>query len=699
MNLWDKLSSLIVDGKGDEGRPQQGPDTPAQPRPADAALSPADANTVLSMLPKGQALDQFSAGQIQLLNIESIRTDLGDRWSKCEHQVHLLVEATLRRMLTESDIFTQISDYEYLVIFPNLTEQKASALMYVAAAQIRQKLFGFDPAFAAIRLNATVTRVSRDLMEKASNQVGAIHEATLIGEPAQPGPDAPPEQPLAPPIKPWTDKYKIVPIEGGGMTQGRLVTEAGRAGAPIPDFSGLAGKSQAVASTAASGPSSDAAGPESGQTAPVPGYPVVALARADKPENRLTKESPRPPARLPDFSDVHATFQTRRGGGPDAAPSTGSPSEEAEPSRQLQGYRVFPIKGSGAKESYLVPNEPRSPGRIPDFASAGEASVVAAPQPAPTFAGGVRTPAFSARLDALAAKPSPFKAIPIGRPSEAPAAGAAGSESAARAAAGAAAAQTAPVEIEELQLLYEPIWDVRRQAVTAYRMKIALKVEGALLGLNEFCMTYDDPRLQSTLNSVILRKLVSQIQSMRGEKNRASIVAPIGRRFIDDENGLRFLLDQVSMLNDQERQLAVLEFGDAYFGSWPTLAPKIGVIRRVCRNIGVRLSLDHKDFQQVAATGATIVAGDLLDHDWPERQALAALNAFAAGASKARLRSSIGGLATSSTVIAAVCAGLDYLSGAAIGEGTARPLGVHPLSTEGFYLQRQGQRPQQDQGG
>ena len=697
MKLWDKISSLIADEKGAAGhQAQKQPAPPASGTsqeigPGGPALSPAEANTVLKMLPKGRSLDQFSAGQIQLLNIESVRADLGDRWSKVEHQVHMLVEATLRRMLQESDIFTQIAEYEYLVIFPNLTEQKASALMYVAAAQIRQKLFGHDSAFAAIRLNATVTTVGKDLIENADNPVGAVHEATLMGQSAEPRPDAPMEQPLTPPIAPWTDKYKIVPIEGGGMTQGHMVADAMRAGSPIPDFSGRAGKTQAIDGSTVSGPPPGEDAQEPGQ--PVPGYPVVALTRSGKPESQLTKEAVRPPTRLPDFSTVHATFQTRPAGGAIGPASPGA----ADPAPHIQGYPVIPITGSGSKESYLVEGAPRTPGRLPDFSTA-KTPPAAASQSAPTATGGVRPPELSARLDALATKPAPFRTVPIGRPAEAQAAGSAGSQSVIGAAAGDPGGQIAPVEIEELQLLYEPIWDVRRQAVTTYRMKITLKVEGALLGLNEFCATYDDPRLQSTLHSMILRKLVGQIQLMRGEKTRAIIVAPIGRRFIDDENGLRFLLDQLSMLSNQERPLVVLEIGDVYFGSLPTLMPRVSVIRRVCRNISVRLSLDHKDFQQVAATGATMVAGDLLDHDWPERQVLAALNTFAAAASKAQLRSFIGGLTTSSTVTAAVCAGLDHLSGSAIGEGTPTPLGVYPLSTEGFYLQRQAQRLQQDQG-
>jgi hypothetical protein len=362
----------------------------------------------------------------------------------------------------------------------------------------------------------------------------------------------------------------------------------------------------------------------------------------------------------------------------------------------LEGYRVFPITRDDTKEARLVQDAPRSPTRVPDFArmnaTPGSAPGIKATgtSQAPTSGVSVdQQPALAARLEALAAKPSPMRAVPITRPTEAggsPASAAAASDGA-----------SAPVEIEELQLLYEPIWDVQRQAVTAYRMRISLKIEGALLGLNEFCLTYDDPRLQSALNSAILRKLVSQVQTMRGDNKKAIIVAPIGRRFIDDQSGLRFLLDQISVLNDQERQLVVLEIGDA-FGSWPSLTPRVAVIRRVCRNIAVRLSLDQRDFQQVAATGSTMAAGDLSDHDWPERQTLGALNAFAAACTRASLRSSIAGLNTSSMVIAAVCAGFNHLSGSAVGEGTAVPLGVYPLSTEGFYLQRQAQRPQQDQG-
>jgi len=594
----------------------------------------------------------------------------------------MLVEATLRRMLSESDIFTQISDYEYLVIFPDLSEQKASALMYVAAAQIRQKLFGHDPAFAAIRLNATVTRVGRDVMNRPPDAVTAIHEAALLGLPAQPGSDKAQEQPLTPPTAPWTDKYKIVPIEGGHMSQSRLVPDVMRAGSPGLDFSGLQSQAGDASDQAA-----DATVATAAPTAPVPGYPVVSLANSSRPDRRMVADAPRPQPRLPDFASVHATHHAR----PGLPSGVGQTPVPTTTPLEVGGYSVVPIIGSGTKDSYLVQGAPRVPGRIPDFSPANTAAP-AAPHASGAMPGGVIvSPTLAMRLDSLAGKAAPLKAVPITRPSEAPGGPAIAAGAAER------AAQVAPVEIEELQLLYEPIWDVKRQAVTAYRMNVTLKLEGEQLGLNEFMVTHDDPKLRASLNAVILRKLVSQIQLMRGEQKKAIIVAPIGRRSIEDESGLRFVLDQLSLLSEQERRLVVLEISNAYFGSWPALTPRIAMIHRVCRNVAIRLSLDHKDFQQVAATGANTVTGDLSEHDWPERQTMAALNAFAAGAAKAPMRSAVCGLGTSSTVIAAVCAGLGHLSGNAVGKGTPVPLGVYPLSTEGFYLHRQAQRLQQDQ--
>lgn len=691
MNLWDKISSLIQDGKdGTEGAPaaDRAPEDLELDKAGAPPLTTAAANGVLTMLPKGQSLDQFAAGQIQLLNLESVRTELGDRWPKVEHQVHLLVEATLRKILTPSDIFTQIDEFEYLVIFPNLTEQKASALMYVAAAQIRQKLFGRDPAFAAIRLNATVTRVTRGAVQNAADPVAALHEAALLGQPAEPGPELEEKLLSDPAFRPWTDKYKIIPIKGGGMSQGHLVADAPHASGPTLDFSGYSERPAGTATGGASGGAVTADGSQSGQTPA--GYPVVATTGRVKTEQEVATGDPRPQGRLPDFSSM-----VEKAAGRSTIGSTvvGSHSESQE-RPATEGYRVTPITRGGTAEAHMIQDAPRAASRIPDFASATPGPAQTSQAPAAVAAGPLRAPALSARLDALMTKSPPQKAIQITRPSEGPAAGAATAE----ASVGVPGGQTPAPRIEEVQLLYEPIWDVRRQAVTTYRMKVSVKVEGELIGLNEFSMTYDDPNLQFTINSLILRKLVSHVQHGRGEKRKAFTVAPIGRRFIEDESGLRFVFDQLGQLTEQERQLVILEIGDAYFGSWPALAPRLGVIRRVCRNIGIRLSLDHKDFQQVAATGATVASGDLADHDWPERQTLGALNAFAAAASKASLRSFVGGLTTSSMVIAAVCAGFDHLSGSAIGEGTPTPLGVYPLSTEGFYLQRQAQRIQPDQG-
>ncbi len=346
------------------------------------------------MLPKGQGLDQFVAGQIQLLDIESVRTELGARWAKVEQQVHLVVEATLRHILTDQDIFTRIGDCEYLVIFPAMTEQKASALMFVAAAQIRQKLFGQDSALAAIRLNATVTRVSRDLIASADDPVAAVHDAALLlGQPAKPISDEPQDAPPMSPMALWGDQYEVVPIEGGGMTQGHIIVDPLRAGRPTPDFGAVADRPQAAGGPSGAPPSVPAGA--SGKPAQVAGYPVVPLSGASQREGRLVADAARPQTRLPDFSTVHEASRART----DSAAVPSAPGQGgAHSASPMKGYAVFPIKGGGMTTGHLVQDATRPQGRLPDFAS---------PIVVPDVS------QMGARLETLAAKATSFESIPI----------------------------------------------------------------------------------------------------------------------------------------------------------------------------------------------------------------------------------------------------------------------------------------------
>jgi hypothetical protein len=243
-------------------------------------------------------------------------------------------------------------------------------------------------------------------------------------------------------------------------------------------------------------------------------------------------------------------------------------------------------------------------------------------------------------------------------------------------------------------MVYRPIWDVAKQSVGAYRLHVSIEVDGAFMDLSEFSLTYDDPKVLQAVNSLVIRRTMNEMLGVQVESRKALFLAPVSRQFINGENGLRYLIDESQRLSPAMQAQLVWEITDAYYDSWPALTPKVAILRRSCKAVGIRLSLDHRDFEGITATGAAYVAGNVADHNWPERQALAEMNRFAEASSKARVRSIIDGLQTSSLVIAAVSAGADLVCGPVIGEDVPAPRGIYELSAEGIYRRRREPRPE-----
>lgn len=484
-----------------------------------------------------EAFVTFAAGQVRVLDLETIRASLGPRWQRLSTQVHMLVETVLRRVIGPADLFVQVDESEYLIAFPHANEQQASAITSMAAEQIRQKLFGQNPAFRNVRVGSMVQMVKINAADAAEDPLGALQSALAATK--QPAPQGP----------------------------------AGRNPAGSPAGQVAAGK-------------------------PSVQQPVD---RDSAIANSLNDLMERGPAASAQWANQPAATTTERDLGFAGGEQQAIPVTRTQPAATAT---MTPIRNQRSATESAVPN----------------------------------------------ARPAP--------------------------------------EIGGVELIYRPVWDPTRQAVNSCHLSVQVLVDGRRVELSEFAAEYDSPKIIWAVNSLLLRRFVAGVQAMQAAGRKTVIFFPVSRQFIDTESGLRFLLDQLQLVPDGVRALLIPEITDAYFGSWPALAPKIGVIRRVCRALCVRLSLDHKDFSAVASAGASLVSGHLADHDWPERQALAAMNEFAELAGKASLKTVVDGLDTSSLVIAAVSAGVNLLCGAAIGKGEDMPPAGRPLSLEEFYLSK-----------
>lgn len=498
-------------------------DSKATPKPTDSAADKESGRAEALKTAVGpEAFISFAAGQVRLLDLETIRASLGPRWQRLSNQVHMVVETVLRRVIGPADLFVQVDESEYLIAFPHANEQQASAITSMAAEQIRQKLFGQNPAFKGTRVATMVQMVKISAADAASDPAGAVQAAVAAARQSSATPGGAPA--------------------AGGAAPARPATARPQAAAGISADSAIANSLAALSSA----------------------------SPAPKGQWTAQKSSARAPG-----------------------PAEGQPAGGSADQRQAAAA-------------------PRAQGPAPEQ-------------------------------------------VP---------------------------------DISGIHLVYRPVWDPTRQAVNAGHLAVVVDVDGAQMTLSDFTAQYDSAKAIAAVNGLVLRRLVAGLQAMQATGYKNLVLFPVNRQFVETDTGLRLLLDQLQQIPEALRPLVVPEITDAYFGSWPALAPAVAVMRRACRAVCVRLSLDHKDFAAVAAAGVALVSGHLADHDWPERQSLAAMNSFAELAAKAGLKTLVGGLDTSSLVIAAMSAGVNLLAGAAIGAGEDAPPAHRALSVEGFYLSK-----------
>jgi len=226
---------------------------------------------------------------------------------------------------------------------------------------------------------------------------------------------------------------------------------------------------------------------------------------------------------------------------------------------------------------------------------------------------------------------------------------------------------------------YQPIWHRETQAITSYGLNLRFLVGDAQLSVNELMDWEDDPEVVVAVDLLMARKALADLAAMLRQGTKAILSLPLHRAVLDMPVARAELLALLTAAPVPMRQLILLDILDAYAGDWTLLPALVGGLRRVSREVVLRLSLDHTDFSRVLAAGAHTVGGDLREHAWPHARAMRGLADFGKAARSAGLKSYVLGINTPPLAIAAIAAGFDYLAGSAVSPEIPEPVGVVPL--------------------
>ncbi len=263
-----------------------------------------------------------------------------------------------------------------------------------------------------------------------------------------------------------------------------------------------------------------------------------------------------------------------------------------------------------------------------------------------------------------------------------------------RRAADAAAAQPPPSRaatfdlVDSVSFTYRPIWDCTRHAVTWFNLEVMFQVGSETKSLSEIEASLGRPEIIAAIDQLVVKKGLADLTRMIAQGSKAIVSLPVHRSVLDHPAKREPILALLRALPSEMQRLIALEIVDSYAGDWALLPALLATFRRVCRDVVMRVSLDLTDMRRIKASGLRMVGGDLREHPWSETQALRELEAFAKAADEAGIDSYVDGLGAMSTVVAAVCAGFDLVSGSAVAKDVEFPSGVYFLDSVNLYLRR-----------
>jgi hypothetical protein len=225
-------------------------------------------------------------------------------------------------------------------------------------------------------------------------------------------------------------------------------------------------------------------------------------------------------------------------------------------------------------------------------------------------------------------------------------------------------------------IVYRPVWDVRREAVSTY-----LSRRGPTVGAG--------PDELSRLDLEALRVGIEMLADLYQSKFRLRLSFPVSFEAISSMSRLRSYLALCRTIPEHIRKLVAFELVNLPIGVPNGRLTELAVaLRPYCGLILATVDWRHADLSQFTKTGIRLVNA-VIPPGSNEKQSMAEMDRFAIAAEKAELQSAIEGVGTSSLALAAKAAGLNFISGDRISPCVEAPHHMLRISWNDVYFGKQ----------
>ena len=210
---------------------------------------------------------------------------------------------------------------------------------------------------------------------------------------------------------------------------------------------------------------------------------------------------------------------------------------------------------------------------------------------------------------------------------------------------------------------YQPIWEVSRRALTAYRAGMVKETDqGALITADRL-----SPEMRARLDGKLLRLAAKHLEGLLRMGKKFDLVLPLSAALIQQPAIFSDFLRNLAALPDVTRRHLFLEVDiQPIQHDLNRLQEVRQILAPHCHGVLARTGLENIPFSSLATAGWHGAGVDLAAFDIDESSLMGWLNNYAEAAEQFRLKTFLCGVKTFSMTTAAVCAGFDHVDGQAV---------------------------------
>jgi EAL domain-containing protein (putative c-di-GMP-specific phosphodiesterase class I) len=125
-----------------------------------------DVERKLSNLLKQQGI--ISAGVVQMIGLGRLKTELGEDWPRLSDRVRMAARKIIERHVSRDDVFAQVSDEDYVIVFAGLSQQLSQVKCAVIAEELYAHFLG-DKLAGKVEIKSVVGEVDGELLTEPAS--------------------------------------------------------------------------------------------------------------------------------------------------------------------------------------------------------------------------------------------------------------------------------------------------------------------------------------------------------------------------------------------------------------------------------------------------------------------------------------------------------------------------------------------------